>query len=283
MSEGTPLRAMIWGLATAVVLLAWPWLLAWVQRKSPQLLAGTRVVEVADLGAMWRAAGRPRAGTLLAWSTLAVGAALLPAGNGWQAADLDAGLLWLTMLAFVALAGLPPADLRTAASPAAGALLAILLCLAPPVLHTASLHLGDLAVAQSGGLGNWFLLRDPCLLLAGAVYLLTAAAAWPPPAAPAAGAEGVFAVSLRLGLPLVLAHLFTVVYLGGWWSFMPALDGLTWLQTALKNLLVLALLVWLRRRTSWCAQRHLQRRLPLAALAVCLAAAAWLVISGAVL
>lgn len=278
-----PLRALVWSIGATLVLALWPWLLAWLRARRPQILAGTATLALADLGAMLRAGGRLRGGTLLAWTALATAAAILPAGNGWAAAELDAGLLWLVALAATALAGLCLSDSRPAA-PAAAGLLTLVLCLAPVVMHTASLHLGDLAIAQQGGAGNWFIVRDPCLFLAGGVYLLAVAALWPaPPPAAAGGPDGLLAASLRAGVPLVAAHLFTVAFLGGWWAFLPALDGLSWLHTALKNLSVVALLLWLRRRPALCAARHLTWRLPLAASAACLGAVLWLTLSGAVL
>lgn len=302
MSEGLPLRALVWGLMTGLVLAAWPWLLAWLKTRRPGWLAGHDLPDLAGLGAVLQGAfdhsgARDRRGmgrllgpyrigpsALLVWSALVVAAALLPAGNGWQAADLDAGLLWIVVLAVAAAAVLQDRA-PGASTAAAGGLMTLFLCLAPLVMQTASLHLGDLAVAQQGGAGNWFLVRDPFLLLSGAVYLLAAAALWPAPMAGrgASGLDGLFLTSAGICLPLVLAHLFTVAYLGGWWAFVPALDGLTWLQTALKNIAVLALLLWLRGRPAWCAPGHLVWRLPLAALATCLGAVAWLVLSGAVL
>jgi NADH:ubiquinone oxidoreductase subunit H len=90
-------------------------------------------------------------------------------------------------------------------------------------------------------------------------------------------------IALCAGLPLVLAHLFTVVFLGGWWAFVSWLDGLTWLQTILKNLLVVGFMVWLRRRPAWRDSGSVAWRLPAAALIACLGAVAWVVLSGAIL
>ena len=49
---------------------------------------------------------------------------------------------------------------------AAGGLATVALCLAPVALRTASLNLADIAVAQQGGAGNWFLIREPFCVLA---------------------------------------------------------------------------------------------------------------------
>jgi hypothetical protein len=277
--EGMPGRALVWGGLVALVLLAWPWLLAWLQARHPGSFAGTPVASRADLGHAWRDRRRPTARHVLVWSALALAASLLPAGNGWQAAELDAGLLWLFTLAVLGLVCLPVRG--QAVVTAAGALVTMLLCLVPVVLRTGSLHLGDLAIAQLGGIGNWFILRDPFLFAAAMIYLLTAARLWPTP--PAAGAGGWLAIALGAGLPLVLAHLFTVVFLGGWWAWVHWLDGLTWLQTILKNLLVVGFMVWLRQRPAWRDPGSVAWRLPAAALIACLGAVTWVVLSGAIL
>jgi hypothetical protein len=280
-SEGLPGRGLVWGAVTASLLLAWPWLLAWLHDRRPGWLAGAPIQPLSELVPLVQARGPWRPRLLLAWSALALAAGMLPLGRGWMAADLDAGLLWLVVLAVVGLIGLPVTG--PAATMAAGGLLTLTLCLAPLVLRTGSLHLGDLAIAQIGGVGNWFVLRDPFLLLGAGVYLWTAATLWPPPAAGSGPRQGGcwFEVSLRAGLPLVLAHLFTVAYLGSWWAFVPLLDGLAWLQSGLKTLAVLAILLWLRRRRSWSDPAHLVWRQPVVALLVCLGAAIWMAATGA--
>jgi hypothetical protein len=301
MNEGMPLRALAWGLMTALVLLAWPWILAWFKMRRPRVLVGIEAPDIADLEDLLHGPGLPnahgrryamignlRGGTLLMWIALAATASLIPMGNGWLAADLDAGLLWVAMLAFAATAGLHMSDPRSTIA-AAGGLLTIFLCVTPLAMHTAGLHLGDLAMAQQGGAGNWFLVRDPFLLISGIVYLLAVAALWPawrPPLTDrrgTVGLDGMLMISACAGLPLVLAHLFTVAYLGGWWSFMPALDGLSWAQTILKNMVVWAAVLWLRRHPAWCSSGNLVWRLPLAAMISSLGAVFWLVLSGAVL
>lgn len=279
MGEGMPGRALVWGGATALVLLSWPWLLAWLHAQRRGWFAGTVVTEREDLARALASGRRPPLRRLLAWSLLTLAAALLPAGNGWQAAELDAGLLWLFVLAVTALVCLPVRGQAVAA--AAGALATMMLCLVPVVLRTGSLHLGDVAIAQIGGIGNWFLLRDPFLLAATVIYLLAAARLWPE--SPAGATDDLLTIGLRTGLPLVLAHLFTVAFLGGWWAFVPWLDGLSWLQTGLKNLLVLGVILWLRRRSSRRDPAGLDWRLPGAALAACLGAVVWVVLSGAIL
>ncbi|HOX24570.1 MAG TPA: NADH-quinone oxidoreductase subunit H [Candidatus Krumholzibacteria bacterium] len=277
MSEGAPFRALVWGIAAAAVLLGWPWALAVCRRRSPAWFAGTDVVSTGELSAALRRAGRPRMGTLAGWLGLVTAAAIIPVGTAWSAADLDAGLLWLVALAVTSLA------LQGAVVPAAaaGGLLAIAVSAAPVVLRAASLQLADLAIAQQGGIANWFVVRDPFLCLAGIVFLASTAVLWPPrPAQPAAG-DGWLQDSLRAGVPLVLSHLFVVLYLGGWWAAVPALDVAGWLHTTVKTLAVVALVIALRRRPAWRDPRLLDRRLPLLALLGCLGSAIWLVVSGA--
>ena len=277
MTEGSPARALVWSVATAVVLLAWPWLLAWLRSRRPAWFSHTPVSEMADLSAALRRPGRPRLATVAAWTAMVAAVSVLPAGAAGFAADLDAGLLWVAVLAVAAvvLSGpVPPAA-------TAGAVVTILLCVAPPVLRASSLGLSDLVIAQQNGVGNWYILRDPLLTLTGIVFLLAATVIWPAPPRRPAGVEGLLQASLRAGLPLALALLFVVTYLGGWWSFEVFLNGLEWLQTAVKVLVVVALMTALRRRTAWRESRWLERLLPLAALVCGTAAAVWMAVAGA--
>ena len=277
MSEGLPGRALLVSAIAALALLAWPWLLAVLARRGPARFAGVPLVTLDALRTAVRLGGRPGVVTLAAWTGRVAAAAILPLGSTWCAADLDAGLLWLVALALGSLA--VAADGATAA--AASGVVTFGLCLVPPILRAATLQLGDLAIAQQGGVGNWFLVRDPFLLGTGVVYLVAAAALWPPAPVRPAGPDGLLQVALRAGLPLVLAHLFVIAYLGGWWAFVPALDHAGWLHTIAKTLAVVMVLVALRRRAAWSAPRQLERRLPLLAMASCLGSALWFVASGA--
>jgi NADH:ubiquinone oxidoreductase subunit H len=278
MSEGSIGRALVWSLAAATVLLAWPWLLAWLQARRPAWLAGSRVTELATLRAGLDHPGGVRAGTLAGWCVLVVAAAILPAGRGLLAADLDAGLLWLAVLSLLAISGGAARTWRHAT----GAVVTLVLCVLPAVLRTASLNLADLAVAQQGGAGNWFLLRDPFLLVAAVVFLLTVATSWPPPApAGASGAQLGLEAALRAGLPLVLAQLFVVVFLGGWWAFAVFVDGAALVNTLLKIMATLTVVVVLRRRSQVGDPRHLERLLPVAGLVCAAGSAIWMTLTGA--
>ena len=274
MTEGSPARALIWSIVAALVLLGWPWLLAWARDRRPHWFPAASVPETADLLAAVRSGGRPRAMTLVAWTALVAAVSILPLGASGFAADLDAGVLWLAVLATTA-------TILAGSLPTAGAVVTFLLCLAPPLLRATSLDLADVVIAQQGGVGNWYLLRDPLLTLTGGVYLLAATALWPAPMRRPTGVEGLLQVSLRTAVPLVSAHLFVVAYLGGWWAFVPFLNGLAWLQSGVKILLVVGLLVLLRRRTAWRESRWLARLLPLAALVCCVGAAVWMAVAGA--
>lgn len=72
-----------------------------------------------------------------------------------------------------------------------------------------------------------------------------------------------------------------VLFLGGWWSFVPFLDGAPWLNTLLKGVVVYAGLLWLRSHPRWLARRVV-RRLPVVALATALGSLLWMVWSGGV-
>jgi len=279
MSEGAPGRALIWTVAVGVALLVWPWVLAWLQRTRPAWLAGTGVVDLDDLRRSLDRAGAPRPGTVAAWLSLVTVAALLPAGRGFFAADLDVGVFWLAVLVLPAL---PWADTRGITLAAAG-LSTLALCIAPVALRAASLNLADLAIGQQGGAGNWFLLRDPFLLLAAMIFLLTTATLWPSPttARTGGGPQVLLDAALRAGLPLVLAHLFVVVFLGGWWAFAPFIDGAALVNTVLKTLAVVAFLLLVRRRTAWVDTANLGRLLPLAGLVCAAGSAIWMTLTGA--
>ena len=167
------------------------------------------------------------------------------------------------------------------AAEAAGAILALVGAMAPVVMRAATLNLADIAVAQQGGAGNWFLVREPFLLGAGIVYLLTIACAWSSTAAGSDGEVDPWRLALGWGWPLAASLLFSVLYLGGWWAFVPTLDGWPWLNTAAKALVVQGVLLSLVRRRA-LSTRLLRGLLPLAALLLAAASLAWLVIGGGV-
>ncbi len=148
-------------------------------------------------------------------------------------------------------------------------------------MRVASLNLVDLAMAQQGGSGNWFLVREPFLGVSGLLALTTMAAVWQADDTPSPP-SAVWSVSLALARPLVAAHVFSVLYLGGWWAVAPFLDGWPWLNSILKTLVVFALLLWLRQR-GWIASAWLASWLPLVAVLAALGSLAWLVLGGGVL
>ena len=279
MSEGAPGRALVWTLAVGVVLLVWPWVLAWLQRVRPVWLAGTGVVDLAALRRGLDRDGAPRPGTVVAWLSLVTVAALLPAGRGLFAADLDVGVFWLAVLVVPVLPWLDTRRLTLVV----GGLATLALSIAPVALRTASLNLADLAIAQQGGAGNWFLVRDPFILLGAMVFLLTAATLWPAPARSDAGggAQLWLDAALRAGLPLVLAHLFVVVFLGGWWAFVPFADGAALVNSVLKTAAVIAVLLLVRRRPVWIDLANLRWLLPLASLVCAAGGAVWMTLTGA--
>jgi hypothetical protein len=276
-SEGTAARALAWGLAVAGTLAAWPWLLAWSVRRWPALLAG---MPHPTGGPGSLAAGSrawPDAGVLAAWLALVTVAAMLPADRGLLTSDADAGVLWLPALALATL----PWRARPRAADTSGALLALAACVLPALLLSSSLDLADVVIAQQGGLGNWFLLRDPFLLLAAALYLLTVASLWPAVPARPEGLEGWLAAAVAAGLPLVLLHVWVVVFAGGWWAFVPLLDGPGLLHTASKVVLVLLAVAALRRHLAWPGPRVLRWLLPVAAMACAAGSALWGLATGA--
>lgn len=275
--SGALLTAAAWTLLVAAGLLAWPWLLMIVADRWPRRVSWLPRPARADLRDAWRAGAPVRGGVLVAWGALVLLAALLPTAGGAVAADLDAGLLWVLVLAMVGWLAQPTS--RVSPGTAAAAVVALVAAVLPVVLRAATINLSDLVVAQQGGAGNWFMVREPFLLLSAACFLVTVAALWAddgPAVAPDPWSQ-----VLAWGRPLVAAQLFALLFLGGWWAFVPFLDGAPWLNTALKTLAALAALAWLRRR-SWVAPGLLLGLLPAVALLISLASLAWLIVGGAV-
>jgi hypothetical protein len=277
MSEGGAARAVLWSLLVATVLLAWPWLLAGTRRRWPRSWPRVPATPWPDLQQTLGTVGRPRGAVIAAWIALVTTATALPLARGLQAADLDAGLLWLLALAAMVL----PWHRRLTPGATAATVVAVGLAVLPPVLHTASGNLADVVVAQQGGVGNWFLLRDPFQLLTGMVLLLTIAVTWPPPSAAPCGLDGWLDAAVRAGLPLVLAHLLVVIFLGGWWGVAPWLDDLGALNSLLKIALVLAAALTLRPRVTWLRPASVPWVLPLTALLGLVGSACWMTAVGA--
>ncbi len=274
---GTVAMAAVWTLAVAAGLLAWPWLLALLAARRPGWLPAPLTPSAGQLRQAWRGGAPADPLSLAAWCALVLLAALLPTSSGWVAADLDAGLLWVLTLAVIC--WLAPGRTRLTPATAAGAVITLAAACLPVVLRAATLNLTDLVVAQQGGAHNWFLVREPFLLLSGGCFLVTVAALWSDQ--PAAGRADPWSQALAWGRPLVAAHVFGVLFLGGWWAFVPFLDGLPWLNSLLKALVALAILAWLRRRR-WVTPALLLGWLPPVALLVCLASLAWLILGGAI-
>ena len=279
MTPAAILTPLSWTMLATLVLLAWPRALARLSVVRPGWLAGTPVPDHVRLAAadLEGLAGRP----LAAAGLVAMGAAagLLPFGRHLHGADLDAGLLWFALLLLLASPWAGHGRRRAAA----GLVLTLGLVAAPVVMRTASLNLADIVIAQQGGLGSWYLLRDPMLSLCGVVYLLAMAAAWPPmPRSEHAGLDYVLRAAVAAGQPLLLAVLFAVLFLGGWWAFMPYFDAVPVMPMVGKTVVTLAVTVVLRRRLPATADaRRLRRLLPTAALAAGSAAVLWMVMSGA--
>jgi len=261
-------------LLAMVGLLIWPWCLIRLAARRPAWLAPLSPTLDGR-----RTSPRPGLSRLIAAWSLVLTASLLPTASGWTAADLDAGLIWLMFLAGVGwlVDGRRSLDHRAAA----GALLSGVGVVLPAVLRAASLNLSDLVIAQQGGAGNWFLVREPFLLLAGLGYLVRAAAIWQADDDAAPDNRGLWSTWLGLGRPLVTAHLFAVLFLGGWWAFVPFMDGLPWFNTILKTLVSFGLLLAVRR-WRWVSPALLRGWLPVATILAALGSLAWLVIGGGV-
>lgn len=223
---------------------------------------------------------RPAApSAVAAWCLLVLSATVLPLSSRWVAADLDAGLLWFALLAGAS--WLAQGATRLGGRTLAGAVLAGLGVVLPVVLRVASLNLTDTVVAQQGGAGNWFLIREPFLLASALGFLLLSAAVCQVLREPSARPVDPWSWHADLIRPLVAAHLFAVLYLGGWWAFVPFADGLPWLNTGLKTVAAFVAILAVSRRP-WAGAALLRGPFPAVTLLVALASLAWLVIGGAV-
>ncbi|MBD3221673.1 hypothetical protein GF314_10565 [bacterium] len=266
--------AAFWTLLMAALLLGWPWLLALAAGRRPAWFRSLEPPGRHELARAWDRLDRPRWREVGGWSALVTLAGILPVAPGGVAADLDAGLLWAAVLAVAIWCACPAPPVDGARLGAAA--LALVGASVPVVVRVASLDLTDVVVAQQGGAGNWFLIREPFLVVSALVFLVTTAAVWSRTTPRSAGT--LLATTVRLGLPLVAAGGFAILFLGGWWAFVPFLDGAPWLNSLVKTLVVYGVLLWLRGRTT---RADLALRwMPLVGVVAALGSLAWLVIGG---
>jgi hypothetical protein len=234
-----------------------------------------------------RLAGRlapvPTAGGWFRFVAVLLALAPLPVSARLVAADLDAGLACVLVAGLLALTAATLDDPRRVVErlPAiAVGGLALGAATVPVVARVASLNLSDIVIAQQGGLGNWFLWRDPFLLVVTASYVATAACLRPPavfgeldPAGPAAWT-------------LVSSALGACLFLGGWWAFIPVLDAAPAVHLATKILALSLAQVWLRGRLPRpddpTAGEPPVRLLLLTTLAGAAGSLVWMVLSGEV-
>ena len=236
----------------------------------PKRLAG-RLAPVPTLGGWLRLVA-----VLLALASLPVSARLV-------AADLDAGLacvLAAGLLAVVAASLDEPRRVVERLPLVAVGGLTLGVAAVPVVARVASLNLSDIVIAQQGGLGNWFLWRDPFLLVVTGSYVATAACLRPPaafgdrdPAGPAAWT-------------LVSSALGACLFLGGWWGFVPLLDAAPAVHLGTKIVALSVAQVWLRGRLPRpddpTGGEPPVRLLLLAALGGVAGSLVWMVLSGEV-
>lgn len=113
-------------------------------------------------------------GSLLAW-------AAIPFAPGFIAADLDLGLFYIFAVSGLAVIGILMSGwasnnkwaLYGAARGAAQIVsyeIPIALATIPVVMYVGSLNMNDIVIAQQGGVAGWFLLRNPFLFAAFAIY-----------------------------------------------------------------------------------------------------------------
>jgi hypothetical protein len=193
-----------------------------------------------------RLAPAPTLGGWLRLGAVLLTLAPLPISARLVAADLDAGLAVVLAAGFLALAAAALDDPRRVVERlpvlAVGGL-TLGVGAVPVVARVAGLNLSDIVIAQQGGYGNWFAWRDPFLLIVAGSWVATAACLRPPavvgdldPAGPAAWT-------------LVSSALGACLFLGGWWGFVPWLDGVPVVNFVAKILTLCLAQAWLRGRS----------------------------------
>jgi hypothetical protein len=230
-----------------------------------------------------RLAPRPTVGGWLRLVAVLLALAPLPLSARWVAADLDAGLaciLGAGLLALIAAALDDPRRVVERLPVIAVGGLALGAATVPVIARVATLNLSDVVIAQQGGLGNWFVLRDPFLLVVTASYVATAACLRPPAAVDDVDPAGPAAWTL------ISSSLGACVFLGGWWAFVPRLDAAPVIHLALKVLALSLAQTWLRSRLPRpddpSAGEPPVRLLLLTTLAAVAGSLIWLVLSGEV-
>jgi NADH:ubiquinone oxidoreductase subunit H len=236
----------------------------------PARLAG-RLVPAPTLGGWLRLVA-----VLLALAPMPISARLV-------GADLDAGLAWVLAAGLLAVAAAaldePRHVLERLPVVAVGGL-TLGVAAMPVVARVASLNLSDIVIAQQGGFGNWFLWRDPFLLVVTGSYVATAASLRPP------AAHGDLDPAGSAAWTLLSSALGACLFLGGWWGFVPLLDAAPAVHLGTKILGLAVAQVWLRGRLPRpddpTAGEPPVRLLLLTALAGVAGSLVWMVLSGEV-
>jgi hypothetical protein len=235
--------------ATLLLLAAWPEVetvaarVVWRRQHGGVLRSAESPALPARL--VGRLAPVPTLGGWLRLVAVLLALAPLPVSAKLVAADLDAGLACVLAAGLLALAAAsldePRRIVERLPLVAVGGL-TLGVAAVPVVARVASLNLSDIVIAQQGGLGNWFLWRDPFLLVVTGSYVAAAACLRPPavfgeldPAGPAAWT-------------LVSSALGACLFLGGWWAFVPLFDAGPAVHLGTKILALSLAQIWLRGR-----------------------------------
>ncbi len=281
------LHAAVLVLPTLALVSVWPEVDAWLDRR---LATESREVTGNWRESLWRLGPRGRGGWLR-FGALLLALAPLPASAHLVGADLDAGLACVLAAGLLALAGAwldDPQEVTARLPVVAIGGLALALAGVPIVARVSSLNLSDIVIAQQGGLGNWFLWRDPFLLLVTAGYVATAACLVPDLGA----LRGVTDAAGPAAWTLVTSVLGACLFLGGWWGVVPQLDvpqlGVAPIvHLGCKVFVLAAAQIWLRGRLPQPPRGTRSeppvRLLLLATLAGAVGSTLWMVLSGEVL
>jgi len=205
-------------------------------------------------------------GSLLTWVAV-------PWAPGFVAADLDLGIFYMFAVSSLGIVGILMAgwasnnkwSLYGAARGAAQMVsyeIPLALATIPVVMYTGSLNTQDIVIAQQGGFLNWYVVRDPFLLVAFVMYFIASIAETNrgPFDMPESESELVAGyhteyTGMRFAFFFLAeyANLFLVsliavmVFLGGWWSPLPFVDFLPPALTfVIKGILMVFLNMWVR-------------------------------------
>ncbi|MFB3910324.1 MAG: NADH-quinone oxidoreductase subunit NuoH [Candidatus Eisenbacteria bacterium] len=198
--------------------------------------------------------------------------AVIPAGNGIIAADLDIGIFYLLAVSSLGVIGIMMGGWASnnkwslyggmrAASQIISYEIPVALSLIGVIMYTGTLNMTQIGLSQAGGIWHWNFLRSPFLFAAGLVYFIAALAEvnrtpFDLPEAESelvsgynteySGMKFAFFFLAEFANLFVISAVATTMFLGAWNSFLPwqVLPGPIWFVA--KTFLLVAVIQWVR-------------------------------------